>query len=403
MAFIGNVGGWFPLYYKLPLHLRPRLRFIWQMIIHHLQKTNGKIRRRASSCAVLIIQPMKKPLIALLHIGYWFVFLILSMMMTYALSSNEDLSNDVTEEVLAAALFFIILLPAIITFYTFYLVLFPRYFRQKQIGYAFLLGVVISIGTTSLGFGFMSGFLYPQCAKDMNIPEAITFVTIASFFSLVGGTIAFVIKGFSTWFEEVKLKEALQDKNHAMELALVKSQLDPHFLFNTINNIDVLILKDAAEASDYLNRLSDIMRFMLYETKTEEILLSKEVNYIRKYIDLQKIRTANTTYVDFQLSGDVNGRKIAPMLFIPFIENAFKHTLNKKTEDAIRIHIRVEKDQIHMSCINRLEKHRRLKTEDGGLGNELIRKRLELLYPNRHQLDTQQNEAEYQVQLTINS
>ncbi len=346
---------------------------------------------------------MKKPLIALLHIGYWFVFLILSMMMTYALSSNEDLSNDVTEEVLAAALFFIILLPAIITFYTFYLVLFPRYFRQKQIGYAFLLGVVISIGTTSLGFGFMSGFLYPQCAKDMNIPEAITFVTIASFFSLVGGTIAFVIKGFSTWFEEVKLKEALQDKNHAMELALVKSQLDPHFLFNTINNIDVLILKDAAEASDYLNRLSDIMRFMLYETKTEEILLSKEVNYIRKYIDLQKIRTANTTYVDFQLSGDVNGRKIAPMLFIPFIENAFKHTLNKKTEDAIRIHIRVEKDQIHMSCINRLEKHRRLKTEDGGLGNELIRKRLELLYPNRHQLDTQQNEAEYQVQLTINS
>lgn len=346
---------------------------------------------------------MKKPLIALLHIGYWFVFLILSIMMTYALSSNEDLSNDVTEEVLAAALFFIILLPAIVTFYTFYLVLFPRYFRQKKIGLAFLLGLAVAVITTLLGFGFMSGVLYPECSKNMNIPEAITFVTIASFFNLVGGIIAFVIKGFSTWFEEVKLKEALQDKNHAMELALVKSQLDPHFLFNTINNIDVLILKDAAEASDYLNRLSDIMRFMLYETKTEEIALSKEVDYIRKYIDLQKIRTANATYVDFQLSGDLTGRKIAPMVFIPFIENAFKHTLNKKTANAIRIHIRVEKDQIHMSCINRLEKHRRLKTEDGGLGNELIRKRLELLYPDRHQLDTQQNEEEYQVQLTINS
>ena len=346
---------------------------------------------------------MKKPLIALLHVGYWFVFLLLSVMMTYALSSNEDFSNSVDEEVMAAALFFIILLPAVISFYTFYLVLFPRYFRQKRIGYAFLLGVTISVVTTSLGFAFMSGVLYPECANDMNVPEAITFVAIASYFNLVGGIIAFVIKGFSTWFEEVKLKEELQEKNHSMELALVKSQLDPHFLFNTINNIDVLILKDAAEASDYLNRLSDIMRFMLYETKTEEISLSKEVDYIRKYIDLQKIRTANKTYVDFQLSGDVTGRKIAPMVFIPFIENAFKHTLNKKTANAIRIHIRVEKDEIYMSCINRLEKHRRIKTEEGGLGNELIRKRLELLYPDRHQLDTEQTEEEYRIQLTINS
>ena len=348
-------------------------------------------------------RPMKKPLIALLHIGYWFVFLLLSMMMTYALSGNEDLSNDVTEEVLAAALFFIVLLPAIITFYTFYLILFPRYFRQKKIGIAFLLGIAVAIGTTLFGFGFMSGVLYPNCAADMNVPEAVTFIIIASCFNLVSGIIAFVIKGFSTWFEEVKLKEALQDKNHAMELALVKSQLDPHFLFNTINNIDVLILKDAEEASDYLNRLSDIMRFMLYETKTEEIPLSKEVDYIRKYIDLQKIRTANQTYVDFQLSGDLSGRKIAPMVFIPFIENAFKHTLNKKTADAIRILISVEKDKIHMSCINRIEQHRRIKTGEGGLGNDLIRKRLKLLYPDRHQLDTEQTEEAYQVQLTINS
>jgi LytS/YehU family sensor histidine kinase len=201
----------------------------------------------------------------------------------------------------------------------------------------------------------------------------------------------------------VKLKEALQEKNHAMELALVKSQLDPHFLFNTINNIDVLILKDADEASDYLNRLSDIMRFMLYETKTNVIALSREVDYIEKYIALQKIRTANDTYVDFRLIGSPRGRVIAPMVFIPFIENAFKHTTNKKVERAIRIELEVMPEAIRMSCINRLDPSRTTPAAEGGLGNELIRKRLELLYPGKHLLEVRREINEYQVNLLITS
>ena len=87
--------------------------------------------------------------------------------------------------------------------------------------------------------------------------------------------------------------------------------MDPHFLFNTINNIDVLILKNATKASNYLNKLSDIMRFMLFETKTDKILLSKEIEYIDKYIALQKIRTANSNYVNFRVKGIPNGKTIA--------------------------------------------------------------------------------------------
>jgi hypothetical protein len=344
---------------------------------------------------------MKKPLIAFLHVGYWFVFLMLAAMMMYAISGNEDLPDDASEEVMAAAFFFIILLPAVVSFYTFYLVLFPRFFRRKKFGIAFLSGAGLALGTTFLGFLFVSGVLYPECAREMDVSKAATFVGVFSYFNLVGGTVAIVIKGFSTWFEEVKLKEALQEKNHAMELALVKSQLDPHFLFNTINNIDVLILKDPEEASSYLNRLSDIMRFMLYETKTDEIALSKEIAYIEKYIALQKIRTANKSYVSFQVMGDVRGRKIAPMVFIPFIENAFKHTINKKAEDAIRIVIGVEPKKITMSCINRLEAHRPAPAGEGGLGNDLIRKRLGLLFPDRHQLEVRRDVDEYCVNLII--
>lgn len=345
---------------------------------------------------------MKKPLIALLHVGYWFVFLLLSAMMVYGVSRSDAFSEEERREVLASAYFFIVLLPAIISFYTFYFLLFPRYFRQKKIGLAFLLGLALAVGTTALGFGIVGGILYPECGRKMNGSDAMTFVAIAAYFNLVGGIIAFVIKGFSTWFEEVKIKEALLEKNHAMELALVKSQLDPHFLFNTINNIDVLILTDAGEASGYLNRLSDIMRFMLYETKTDEIQLSKEIAYIEKYIALQKIRTANKSYVDFQVSGDIRGRKIAPMVFIPFIENAFKHTANKKAANAIRIRLDVQPGRIIMHCINRLNPSRNLTDSSaGGLGNDLIRKRLELLFPGRHQLEIRREAAAYYVQLTI--
>jgi sensor histidine kinase YesM len=117
---------------------------------------------------------------------------------------------------------------------------------------------------------------------------AVRVIVVMTFIGMICGIVALVINGFITWFNEIKLKELLKEKNNEMEMAMIKLQLDPHLLFNTINNIDALILKDSATASDYLNKLSDIMRFILYETKTDKIPLSKEIEYIDKYIALQK-------------------------------------------------------------------------------------------------------------------
>ena len=186
-----------------------------------------------------------------------------------------------------------------------------------------------------------------------------------------------------------------------MELELIKSQINPHFLFNTINNIDVLIAKDAARASAYLNKLSDIMRFMLYETKTEKITLDKELTYIEKYIDLQKIRTSNMNYVNYYVVGDSSNLMIAPMLFIPFIENAFKHTENKKVENAINIKIIIEKEMIIFDCENYYTKETQVKPDQSGLGNELIQKRLTLLYPNKHTLEIINKNNTYKVKLVL--
>jgi LytS/YehU family sensor histidine kinase len=230
---------------------------------------------------------------------------------------------------------------------------------------------------------------------------AVRIILFMSFITSIAGLAALILKGFITWIKEIKLKEELKQKNHETEMALIKSQLDPHFLFNTLNNIDVLILKDASEASNYLNKLSDILRFMLYETKTNEILLKKEIEYIEKYIELQKIRTANSNYVNFKVEGNPSNITIAPMVFIPFIENAFKHSTNKKIDNAITVQLFINDKNIRFVCENKFDPNLNMVQESNGLGNNLIQKRLHLIYPEQHTLELDKQINLYSVKLTI--
>ncbi|MEY4904365.1 MAG: hypothetical protein RLZZ292_2180 [Bacteroidota bacterium] len=182
---------------------------------------------------------------------------------------------------------------------------------------------------------------------------------------------------------------------------MVKSQLDPHFLFNTLSNIDVLIQKDAKKASDYLNKLSDIMRFMLYETKTTQIPLQKESAYLEKYIELQKIRTSNPNFVHYSIEGNIQNVQIAPMIFIPFVENAFKYAEGIKANNAIEISIKVEKNELLFHCKNHYLSVPFVKKEFGGLGNELIIRRLELLYSNKYTIAINDKDNVYSVVLQL--
>ena len=223
--------------------------------------------------------------------------------------------------------------------------------------------------------------------------------------SVICGAISLIIKGFITWYDEIKLKEALNLRNYEMQLALIKAQLDPHFLFNTINNIDMLLLKNATQASEYLNKLADILRFMLFETKLDKILLSKEIEYIKKYIELHKIRTSNPDFVNFFITENTKNKVIAPMIFIPFIENAFKHTTNRKNKNAINISLITENESIKFICENICEqKYDNQNTslvESSGLGNLLIEKRLKLIYSEKHTLQITNKNNIYSVHLTI--
>ena len=344
---------------------------------------------------------MKRSFIILIHIGFWICYLFLAIIvlgMRFGSEPNVSEARILTSVQIIA---FFAFLPSLISFYGFYFLVFPKDFQKRNLFLSLFYGLIISLFAGSIGLLILTKSMGGNCFENQDEVNPLDIILFMSFIGFITGVVSLVIKGFITWFDEIKLKDSLQQRNHEMELALVKSQLDPHFMFNTINNIDVLILKDAPKASDYLNKLSEIMRFMLFETKTDTILLSKEIQYIEKYIELQKIRTANLNYVTYSVTGSPKNYTIAPMVFIPFIENAFKHTTNKKLDNAITINILITNEFIELICINKFNANAPFKQENGGVGNDLIQKRLRLIYPEKHTLKITNQDNLYTVNLTI--
>ncbi len=344
---------------------------------------------------------MKKTIIVLLHIGFWLSFaLVILTMLSIKLENNADWEPAQYHHFLQVVGSMVVL-PAVISFYSFYLFLFPKFLKQKKVVPSILYGALIVLLSVAIAFVFIPQSFIGTCGTENGSQTLFALLVFMCFVTLICGIIAMVILGFITWFEEIQVKETLRNQNKETEMALLKSQLDPHFLFNTINNIDVLILKDAQQASSYLNKLSEIIRFVLYETKSENIALRKEIEYIEKYIELQRIRTSNQSYVNFEVIGSTDDLTIAPVLFIPFIENAFKYTTNKKLKNAITIVIHISNGRMTFTCENRFDPTRKSPQGSKGLGLSLIKKRLHLLYPDSHTLKVDTKNDLFRIHLTI--
>ena len=289
------------------------------------------------------------------------------------------------------------LIVSIIVFYIFYFFISPLLFSKdkEKIQFSLSFGSVILLIVTFLAYCIQQKIVYNY--------YGMTWYWAANYFLLVtyAAFIACLIKAFLNWYSDIFYKRQLEKKNLETELALLKAQINPHFLFNTLNNIDILIEQDAKTASVYLKKLSDILRFMLYESPTEKILLKQEVDYIREYIELQKIRTSNANFVKFNIEGNTDNLHIAPMLFIPFIENAFKHCTDKKINNAIEIDIAVKDEEINFICSNAYDTSAQLTQLKSGLGLDLIQNRLKLLYKENYQLKIDKTEERFIVTLTV--
>lgn len=344
---------------------------------------------------------MKKAVVLLLHSGYWLTYLLLLAVIFAVAGIQRGRPPSLSSVLSLSPLISLCLIPNLFSFYTSYYFLFPKFLFRKRIL------ALIAFGALICSISALSGSLISIAVFGFDQPifadarEFVGLISILFPLAAIHGMIALTIRGFVSWYDELKLKEELARKSHEMELALIRAHLDPHFLFNTINNIDVLIARDAAKASEYLNKLSGILRYLLYEARAEKIPLDEELKYIEKYLELQRIRTANRSYVKYEVVGEAHGQKIAPMIFFPFIENAFKHTENNRASNSIDIEIVIRKAGLKFECRNTYRNDSDSKREFGGLGNELIARRLMLLYPGKHSLELTDKDGIYRVELSL--
>lgn len=194
-------------------------------------------------------------------------------------------------------------------------------------------------------------------------------------------------------------KNALAKEKNSAELNLLKSQVNPHFLFNTLNNIYSLVYKKSDQALPAIIRLSELMRFMIIDSGADQIALTKELGYIRRFIELESLRVANEGAVDFVIHGEVGSQRIAPLLLIPFIENGFKHGVLTDPGSPFVVDITVAESEVRLLAINKIDTAGKQGIPGMGLAN--VRKRLEILYSGRYSLKIDQQADKYICDLSI--
>lgn len=230
------------------------------------------------------------------------------------------------------------------------------------------------------------------------------FIAYYSFWDI---SLYFVIYIFTTslfrlargWF---RLQEIESEKTLA-ELKALKSQVNPHFLFNSLNSIYSLARKNSALVPEKVIQLSDLMRYIIYESDVDFISLEKEVEMIKNYIALQNLRTNGKEKIKLDITGEINRKKIAPLIFLPFVENSFKHGL-KGGADTVFVNIKIEVFGKTLSFEIENSKGKSMEIIDSkykGIGIENVKKRLELIYPNIHLLKISENENTFKVLLQL--
>lgn len=202
--------------------------------------------------------------------------------------------------------------------------------------------------------------------------------------------------------ENEKTRKELEKEKLNSELAFLKNQISPHFFFNTLNNIYSLIGIDPPQAQDSVLKLSGLMRYLLYESDHGQTLLSHEIDFMKHYIDLMRLRLTSRVDLKVDFPKSFNDRELPPLLFIAFVENAFKHGISSRDNSFIHITLQTEEKQIIFSCHNSMGKSSQPGDgQYGGIGLENVRKRLQLLFGDRHQLHIQQSSESFDVVLSI--
>ena len=214
-------------------------------------------------------------------------------------------------------------------------------------------------------------------------------------------TVSTCIKVIQQWLSAEQRQKLIETEKLNTELSFLKSQINPHFLFNTLNNIYSLAVVKSDATAPAIMKLSSIMRYVLSDTRQHLVPLEKEIEFIQHYIDLQKVRLTDKIKINLAVIGDPEGQQIAPLLFIPFVENAFKYGISTREDSEINISIDIKPGEIEFKTDNRILAIETDIEKKNGIGLKNTRRRLEILYADKHSLEINRKDDHFYVHLKI--
>ncbi|WP_405413781.1 sensor histidine kinase [Maribacter sp. Asnod1-A12] len=326
----------------------------------------------------------------LVHISIW--ILLCGLAFYPVLNDARPIPSDVFPK----------LIVILILFYFNYFYLVPSYLLKKSV----LVYLLVSAGLLIVSVLLIDHFYEPKFPEnifmDHQPPRGLAFMPV--YRSVVNLGIPYVISAilrmYVEWKRNENLRLSVEKENIKSELQFLKAQLNPHFLFNSLNTIYALSVKKSPDTSEAIVDLSELMRYMIYEADKDLVPLNKELDYIKSYIKLQRLRLSDSENVSLKITGEDRGRAVPPLLFISFIENAFKYGTDYKGKTYVKITLTITGASVYLNVKNKIGVFRE-PTKNSGIGLENIRNQLELIYPGLHDLVVENDGKDYEVSLTI--
>ncbi|MEP0302931.1 MAG: histidine kinase [Maribacter dokdonensis] len=324
------------------------------------------------------------------HISIWILFYGLTFYPV--LNDARPIPSDVFPK----------LIVIIVLFYFNYFYLVPEYLLKKTV----LFYLFLSLGLLIFSVYLLNHFFPPRIPDNFFIqqerPRGLGFMPFYRTFVNLGipYVISAILRMYVEWKRNENLRLSVEKENIKSELQFLKAQLNPHFLFNSLNTIYALSVKKSPDTSEAIVDLSELMRYMIYEADKDLVPLNKELDYIKSYIQLQRLRLSDSENVSLKITGEDRGRAVPPLLFISFIENAFKYGTDSKGKTYVKISLIITDASIYLNVKNKIGIFRE-PTKNSGIGLENIRNQLELIYPGLHNLEVSNDGQDYEVSLTI--
>jgi LytS/YehU family sensor histidine kinase len=284
-----------------------------------------------------------------------------------------------------------------------YFIFLPRFLAKRKIGrYLLEFGIpfaALIFARVHLQRFIIDGYTYSEGYFYSNI--YIVQVTATSLFVVI---FVGMLRFAKDWFELEARKKEIENEKLTAELGFLKEQINPHFLFNTLNNIYYLAYKKSENTTEVIAKLSQMMRYMIYESNHPQVPMSKEIEYMQNYISLERLRLNNQIPIQFEVSGNADDAKIAPLILITFLENAFKHGVDANDAQSwVKVSIRISGKQCFYTVENskKLNGHAVVHGEKSGIGLRNVMRRLELSYPGNFDIKVADEATRYKVELQL--